>query len=52
MTESIALIAQAVAIISACWAIVSGVGAWKREFVGKRRIELAEEALSCFFEII
>lgn len=51
MTESIALIAQAVAIISACWAIVSGVGAWKREFVGKRRIELAEEALSCFFEI-
>ncbi|MVC61865.1 hypothetical protein D6V01_17920, partial [Vibrio cholerae] len=31
--------------------IVSGVGAWKREFIGKRRIELAEETLATFFEI-
>ena len=50
MTD-IATIAQAVAIISACWAIISGVGAWKREFIGKRKIELAEETLAAFFEI-
>ena len=49
--ESIATIGQAVAIISACWAVISGVGAWKREFIGKRRIELAEEVLATFFEI-
>lgn len=47
----IATIAQAVALISACWAIISGVGAWKREFIGKRKIELAEETLALFFEI-
>jgi len=50
MTE-LATIAQAVAVISACWAIISGVGAWKREFIGKRKIELAEETLATFFEI-
>ncbi len=44
-------IAQAVAVISACWAIVSGVGAWKREFIGKRQIELAEQLLAKFFEV-
>ncbi|WP_049723366.1 hypothetical protein [Gilvimarinus polysaccharolyticus] len=49
--ESIALIGQAIAVIAACWAIISGVGAWKREFIGKRRIELAEEVLASFFEI-
>ena len=47
----LATILQAVAIISACWAIISGVGAWKREFIGKRKIELAEETLEAFFEI-
>jgi len=50
MTD-LAAIAQAIAIISACWAIISGVGAWKREFIGKRKIELAEETLATFFEI-
>lgn len=50
MTE-IATIAQAFAVISACWAIISGVGAWKREFIGKRKIELAEDTLAVFFEI-
>ena len=38
-------------VTAACWAIISGVGAWKREFIGKRKIELAEEVLSSFFEI-
>ncbi len=49
--ESIAIIGQAIAVIAACWAIISGVGAWKREFIGKRKIELAEEVLASFFEI-
>ena len=49
--ESIALIGQAIAVIAACWAIISGIGAWKREFIGKRQIELAEEVLASFFEI-
>ena len=48
---NLATIAQAIAIISACWAIVSGVGAWKREFIGKRKIELAEEILAAYFEV-
>ena len=50
MTD-IATIAQAVAVIAACWAIISGVGAWKREFIGKRQIELAEQVLAKFFEV-
>jgi len=49
--ETTAAIAKLVAIISACWAIVSGVGAWKREFIGKRKIELAEHVLAKFFEV-
>lgn len=47
----IAAVAQAVAVLAACWAIISGIGAWKREFLGKRQIELAEQALGKFFEI-
>jgi hypothetical protein len=47
----IATIVQAVAVVSACWAIISGVGAWKREFIGKRQIELAEQLLAKFFEV-
>lgn len=49
--ENLAIIAQAVAVISACFAIISGIGAWKREFIGKRQIELAEQLLATFFEI-
>ena len=51
MTELITATAEAGAVISACWAIVSGIGAWKREFIGKRKIELAEAVLSKFFEV-
>ncbi len=47
----LATIAQAVAVFAACWAIISGIGAWKREFIGKRQIELAEQILAKFFEI-
>lgn len=46
-----AKIAQAVSVVAACWAIITGVGAWKREFIGKRKIELAEETLAAYFEI-
>lgn len=49
--DTLVQIGQAIAIIAACWAIISGVGAWKREFIGKRKIELAEEVLATFFEI-
>jgi hypothetical protein len=49
--RDLATIGQAVAVISACWAIIAGVGAWKREFIGKRRIELAEQPLGKFFEV-
>ncbi len=49
--SNLATITQTLAIASACWAIISGIGAWKREFIGKRKIELAEETLSAFFEI-
>ena len=50
MVEIITL-AQAGSVILACWAIISGIGAWKREFIGKRQIELAEQVLAKFFEI-
>lgn len=47
----LAAVAQAVSVFAACWAIIAGIGAWKREFVGKRQIELAEQVLAKFFEI-
>jgi len=47
----LATIAQAVSVFAACWAIIAGIGAWRREFVGKRQIELAELVLAKFFEI-
>lgn len=47
----LATIAQAFSIFVACWAIISGVNAWKREFIGKRKIELAETTLATYFEI-
>jgi hypothetical protein len=36
-------------IIASCVAIY-GIGAWKREYRGKRQIELAEDALTLFYE--
>jgi len=48
---AIADILQAVSIILACWAVIAGIDAWRREFVGKRRIALAEETLEAFFTI-
>jgi hypothetical protein len=50
-TATIATIAQAAAVVSTCCVIILGIGAWKREFLGKRQIELAEETLAKFFEV-
>lgn len=40
----------AISVAIAAIAFVYGVNAWKREFVGKRRIELAETVLAMFYE--
>ncbi len=39
-----------VAVIVAAGVAIWGIWAWKREFVGKRRIELAEDVLALFYE--
>jgi len=44
--DLITSISVAIAAVS----FVVGVSAWKREFVGKRRIELAESVLALFYE--
>ena len=49
--QVIAVILQAGSVIAACVTIILGVGAWKREFIGKRQIELAEQLLAKFFEV-
>lgn len=43
-------IAQNISVITACLAIILGVDAWKREYVGKRKIELAEDVLTLFYQ--
>ena len=43
--------ATAVSVVIAALSFVYGVSAWRREFVGKRRIELAEEVLALAYEI-
>ncbi len=40
----------ALSVLIAALTFMSGVFAWKREFVGKRRIELAESVLAMFYE--
>ena len=47
---TIADVITAISVAIAALAFVAGVNAWKREFVGKRRIELAEDVLSLFYE--
>ena len=36
-------------IVASCTAIY-GIGSWRREYVGKKRVELAEEVLCLFYE--
>jgi len=45
----IALLKDSLSVVAAALA-VWGIGAWRRDFVGKRRIELAEEALRLFYQ--
>ncbi len=47
---NIADVITAVSVAIAALAFVVGVNAWRREFVGKRRIELAENVLALFYE--
>jgi len=47
---AIADILQSVSIILTCLTIILGVDAWRREFIGKRKIELAEDVLTRFYE--
>lgn len=41
---------SAVSALVAALSFLAGVSAWKREYVGKRRIELAESVLAMFYE--
>ncbi len=41
---------SSIAILIAAFAVLVGVYTWKRGFVGKRRIELAESVLALFYE--
>lgn len=43
-------IIQSISIIIAAWSVIIGVNAWRREYVGKRKLELAEEVLSSFYK--
>jgi len=45
--ESISII---LASVVASGAVIYGVKAWRREYIGKRKIELAEEVLALFYE--
>lgn len=47
----LAALGQAVSIVFACLTFIFGVNAWRREFIGKKKIELAEQILSKFFEV-
>jgi len=49
LTEA-AQIAQSVSIILAALFAIYGFDAWRREHIGKRRIELAEEVLALFYQ--
>jgi hypothetical protein len=46
----VANILESIAIIIAAISVALGVNAWRREHVGRRRIELAEDVLSYFYE--
>lgn len=43
-------VAQGISIILAAWAAIYGIDAWRREHIGKRRLELAEETLAMFYQ--
>ena len=41
---------NSISILIAVWVAIYGIDSWRREHSGKRRLELAEDALSLFYE--
>lgn len=39
-----------ISVLIAAWVAIYGIDSWRREHSGKRRLELAEDALSLFYE--
>ena len=50
MLKAWADIAQSISVILASLFVIYGIDAWRREFIGKRRMELAEEVLALFYQ--
>ena len=48
--ETLLKIVQPLSVVIASGTAIWGICKWRREFVGKRRIELAEETLTLFYE--
>jgi hypothetical protein len=43
-------LAKNLSVIIAALSVISGIRAWKREYIGKRKIELAEDTLMLFYQ--
>lgn len=43
-------LAKNISVIVGALALISGIRAWKREYIGKRKIELAEDTLMLFYQ--
>lgn len=43
-------ILQQVSILIGIWVAIYGIDAWRREHIGKRQLELAEDTLALFYE--
>jgi len=41
---------QQISVLIGIWVAIYGIDSWRREHVGKRQMELAEEALALFYE--
>ncbi|GAB6163530.1 hypothetical protein JCM12298_26900 [Desulfothermus naphthae] len=40
-----------VSILIGIWVAIYGIDSWRREYIEKRKIELAEEVLALFYEV-
>lgn len=43
-------LAKNISVIIGALTVISGIRAWKREYIGKRKIELAEDTLMLFYQ--
>lgn len=50
ISETTAILSN-VSVIIAAWAAFVGISVWKKEFLGKRKIELAEEIFILFYQV-